>query len=302
VARRAWATALVGATASPALLISDLGVPRRFLNMLRMFKVTSPMSVGSWILAGFGTATAPAALHALSGGRLGAAGRAAQVTSAVLGMPLASYTAALVSNTAVPVWHHARHELPFVFAAGAAMSAGAAAVALYGTALPAGGLGLDETVPVPVVSVPDDAARKAVEAIKGGEQPGLSIGVPRLVRNGGASAVAPFSSRGLAFDGRVKPDLVAPGEKVLSCAAGDVAAKAARQTGQQCDYAEQSGTSMAAPHVSGVIAAFLSIRREFIGKPLEVKRIFLDSATPLGRERYFEGHGLVDLMRAIQSV
>jgi serine protease AprX len=67
-------------------------------------------------------------------------------------------------------------------------------------------------------------------------------------------------------------------------------------------YIDESGTSMAAPHVSGAIAAFLSIRREFIGKPLEVKRIFLDSATGLGRERYFEGNGLLDLMRAIQSV
>ena len=59
---------------------------------------------------------------------------------------------------------------------------------------------------------------------------------------------------------------------------------------------------MAAPHVSGAIAAFLSIRREFIGRPEEVKRIFLQGATSLGREKYFEGHGLVDLMRAIQSV
>jgi subtilisin family serine protease len=67
-------------------------------------------------------------------------------------------------------------------------------------------------------------------------------------------------------------------------------------------YVDDSGTSMAAPHVSGAIASFLSIRREFIGKPLEVKEIFLKSATSLGRERYFEGHGLVDLMRAIQSV
>ncbi len=130
VARRAWLTALAAGTASPALLISDLGVPARFLSMLRMFKVTSPMSVGSWILAAFGTATAPATLHALTGGRLGAAGRAAQVASAALGMPLASYTAALIANTAVPVWHHARYELPFVFTAGAAASAGAAAVAL----------------------------------------------------------------------------------------------------------------------------------------------------------------------------
>jgi hypothetical protein len=54
--------------------------------------------------------------------------------------------------------------------------------------------------------------------------------------------------------------------------------------------------------VSGAIAAFLSIRREFIGRPLEVKKTFLSAATPLGRERYFEGHGLVDLMRAIQSI
>ena len=67
-------------------------------------------------------------------------------------------------------------------------------------------------------------------------------------------------------------------------------------------YVEDTGTSMAAPHVSGAIAAFLSVRREFIGRPLEVKRIFLDSAIPLGRERYFEGHGLLDLMKAIQSV
>jgi len=65
---------------------------------------------------------------------------------------------------------------------------------------------------------------------------------------------------------------------------------------------DDSGTSMAAPHVSGAIAAFLSIRREFIGKPVDVKRVFIESATPLGRERYFEGNGLLDLMRAIQSV
>jgi subtilisin family serine protease len=128
----------------------------------------------------------------------------------------------------------------------------------------------------------------------------------------------------------LKPDLVAPGERIVSCAAGKKKAEALKQLEHVSDtaaaastpaqatpsgenpqvkqedesayYVEDSGTSMAAPHVSGAIAAFLSIRREFIGRPLDVKRIFLESAIPLGRERYFEGHGLLDLMRAIQSV
>ncbi len=60
--------------------------------------------------------------------------------------------------------------------------------------------------------------------------------------------------------------------------------------------------SMAAPHVSGVIAAFLSVRREFIGRPDRVKEVFMSTATDLKRDRYFQGSGLVDLMRAIQSV
>ena len=59
---------------------------------------------------------------------------------------------------------------------------------------------------------------------------------------------------------------------------------------------------MAAPHVSGTVANLLSIRREFVGRPDEVKQIFHESATSLGRERYFQGYGLVDLMRAIQSI
>jgi hypothetical protein len=128
LARRAWGVALAGSLISPALLISDLGVPTRFLNMLRMFKVTSPMSVGSWVLSGFGAATAPAAAHAFIG--LGRPGRAAQVASAALGLPLASYTGALLAATSIPAWHHARGELPFLFVAGAAASAGAALTAL----------------------------------------------------------------------------------------------------------------------------------------------------------------------------
>jgi subtilisin family serine protease len=117
--------------------------------------------------------------------------------------------------------------------------------------------------------------------------------------------VSYFSSKGPTGDGRLKPDLVAPGERIISCGAGGLLADLLAPD-QPADgiayYLPQSGTSMAAPHVSGVIAAFLSVRREYIGRPEEVKRIFLESATSLGRERYFEGHGLVDLMRAIQLV
>lgn len=113
--------------------------------------------------------------------------------------------------------------------------------------------------------------------------------------------VSYFSSKGPTGDGRAKPDLVAPGEKILSCAAGQQLAEMKDKKGD-CDYLEQSGTSMAAPHVSGTIAAFLSIRREFIGYPEKVKEIFLTTATDLKREKYFQGYGLVDLMRAIQSV
>jgi Polysulphide reductase, NrfD len=130
LARRAWATALAGAVASPVLLISDLGMSSRFLNMLRMFKVTSPMSVGSWLLAAFGSATGVAALDAWTGVVPSPFGTAAKGTSAVFGLPLTTYTAALIVNTAVPVWHEAKGELPVVFAAGGATSAGAAALLL----------------------------------------------------------------------------------------------------------------------------------------------------------------------------
>lgn len=116
--------------------------------------------------------------------------------------------------------------------------------------------------------------------------------------------VSYFSSKGPTGDGRAKPDLVAPGERILSCAAGKVRADIEAKPGVSAPigYAEDSGTSMAAAHVSGVIAGFLSIRPEFIGCPDEVKRIFTGSATDLGRVPHFQGRGLVDLMRAIGSV
>ena len=123
LARSAWLASLAGIAASPPLLVSDLGRPERFLNMLRVFKVTSPMSVGSWLLAASGPAIAVAAAQRLRGRRPGVAGVAAEG----LGLPLCTYTGALVANTAVPIWHEARLALPFVFGASAMASAGAAA-------------------------------------------------------------------------------------------------------------------------------------------------------------------------------
>jgi hypothetical protein len=126
LARRAAAIALAGSVISPALLIKDLGRPERFMNMLRMFKLSSPMSVGSWVLSGFGATAAASAGRELLG-VFPSAGRAAQVAGAGLGPLLATYTATLIANTAVPVWHEARGELPFVFGSGAVATAGALA-------------------------------------------------------------------------------------------------------------------------------------------------------------------------------
>jgi Polysulphide reductase, NrfD len=129
LARSAWAVAGAGGTAGVPLLVSDLGRPERFLYMLRMFKVTSPLSVGSWVLASMG----PAAVGAVVSDRLGVfprLGRVAEAVAGLLGPALATYTGTLVADTAVPVWHEAGRELPFVFAGSAAASAGAAATLL----------------------------------------------------------------------------------------------------------------------------------------------------------------------------
>jgi hypothetical protein len=101
--------------------------------------------------------------------------------------------------------------------------------------------------------------------------------------------VSYFSSRGPTGDGRAKPDLVAPGEKIE----GPV---------PKNGFKVMDGTSMAAPHVSGAAALLLARHRELIGQPLRAKRILCSTATDLGRERYFQGAGLVDVLRALQSV
>lgn len=116
IVRARWIGA-VGGALSAVLLISDLGRKKRFLYMLRVFRPTSPMSVGSWVLAGFGGATASSAVLP---GRLG---NAAGYVAGLLGMPLASYTAVLIANTAVPVWKQSRRSLPGVFIGSGMVSA-----------------------------------------------------------------------------------------------------------------------------------------------------------------------------------
>jgi formate-dependent nitrite reductase membrane component NrfD len=130
--RLARTSLVVGAVAegvSPLLLISDLGRPERFLNMLRLLKVTSPMSVGSWLLAASSSASGLAATLELLG-ILPRVRAVAETVSALLGPALATYTAVLIADTAVPVWHEGRRELPFVFGGSSAASAGAAGVLL----------------------------------------------------------------------------------------------------------------------------------------------------------------------------
>jgi hypothetical protein len=125
LARRSIYIGAAADAVSPLLLIADLGRPERFLNMLRVFKVTSPMSVGSWIL-GFSSAASSGAAFLHFIGRLRRLSDVARTASAVSGAPLAVYTGTLIADTAIPVWHEARHHLPFLFGASAAASAGAA--------------------------------------------------------------------------------------------------------------------------------------------------------------------------------
>ncbi|QND24947.1 S8 family serine peptidase (plasmid) [Rhizobium leguminosarum bv. viciae] len=104
-----------------------------------------------------------------------------------------------------------------------------------------------------------------------------------------AYGVSYFSSRGPTGDGRRKPDILAPGEKITSTIRGNRSKRL-------------DGTSMAAPHVSGAAALLMARYPELIGQPRQIKKILMDTATDLGRERAFQGAGLVDILRALQSV
>ncbi|MBE9376322.1 polysulfide reductase NrfD [Saccharopolyspora sp. HNM0983] len=122
LARAGRVSSGIGATASVAFLVHDLGRPLRFLNMLRVFKPTSPLSVGSWVLAPFSALAGAGAVSAATG-LLPRLGWLSSSAAAVLAPAMTTYTAVLLADTAVPAWHEPYRELPFVFAGSAVASA-----------------------------------------------------------------------------------------------------------------------------------------------------------------------------------
>jgi formate-dependent nitrite reductase membrane component NrfD len=114
----------VGDSVSAGLLIHDLGRPGRFLHMLRVFRPTSPMNLGTWILSGSGAMNGAAVLLSRQRGGLGRVGDGAAILGGLLGMPLAGYTAVLITNTAVPLWQSVHKTLPLLFMASSVVGAG----------------------------------------------------------------------------------------------------------------------------------------------------------------------------------
>ena len=145
--RNSRLTAMAAVGLSGIALVADLGRPERFLNMMRTVKLTSPMSVGTWILSGYaacaGVTTGAEVLRLLPARGpvtaltrvTDALGTPSTIGQAAFGAPLAAYTAVLLADTAHPVWHESRRELPFVFVGSAALAAGGVQMALTPTAL-----------------------------------------------------------------------------------------------------------------------------------------------------------------------
>ncbi len=173
----------------------------------------------------------------------------------------------------------------------AAARAGAAAALVYGTRLPAGGLGLDERVRIPVVAVPWVVGREVLAQLRRGSDVGISLApaAPSTARS--TRRIAPFSSRGLAFDGRVKPDVVAAGVEIATSEPG------LRGSAQ---FGTINGTSASAAIVAGAAALLAEARPELGAAGL--RGALVGSAVPLkGVPLTGQGAGLVDLERAVRA-
>jgi len=168
-----------------------------------------------------------------------------------------------------------------------AVEAGARAVVVRGTQLPAGGLGLDQAVDVPVVSVPQRVARAVAAATAHHGHPSASIGRPRAAANSQADAVAAFSSHGLAFDARVKPDVAAPGVALETSEPG-------RNEDGSRRFGTVNGTSAAAAVVAGSAALLTQLRPDLGASDL--KSLLTATAEPLPETSVTaQGAGLIDV-------
>ncbi|NJP65602.1 NrfD/PsrC family molybdoenzyme membrane anchor subunit [Streptomyces spiramenti] len=163
-----------------AALIHDLGVPSRFTHMLRVVKPTSPMSVGSWLLAVYGPVAGAAAASAVTG-RAPRAGAVATGGAAVLGPAVATYTAVLASDTAVPAWHGAHRELPYLFA-GSALAAASGAALLLGPSAETGVARATAVLGALGETAADHAARRRLGPVAATLREGRAGGLMRSAR------------------------------------------------------------------------------------------------------------------------
>jgi len=212
--RRLTRVAKVGSTVAAGLslvaLVHDLGRPERFLHMLRMVKPTSPMSVGSWVLAVYAPTSAVATALDLAG-RLPVLGALATGGTAALAPALASYTAALVGDTAVPAWHDGHREMPFVFvsSAGASAAGWALLFAPSSEAEPARRLGI-------VAAVAELASSRVMEQRMGMVGDAFGTGRAKRWRTASTALLAVGTLGALAAGRRRRPLARAAGAALLA--------------------------------------------------------------------------------------
>jgi formate-dependent nitrite reductase membrane component NrfD len=212
MARGLKISSALAVSASAAALVHDLGRPERFVNMLRVFRPTSPMSMGSWLLSAYGPAAGAAAVLDVSG-RLPSLGRAATAGAALLGPAVAAYTAVLAADTAVPAWHGAHRELPYVFAgsataAAAGMALAAAPVAENAPAVSAALLGA--AAETTAVAVMEHRLGMVAETYRSGA-------AGRLTR--AAQVLSALGAAGALLGRRSRPAAVAAGAALLGASA-----------------------------------------------------------------------------------